>query len=125
MQNLVEKKLLRDLRHLKIELEEDEQRIKRLRVTDPYHPAVRMYAIQTSNYLDCCKLGLAYINTIPNSLTRRIFKLRYLDALSLRQVAQRIGGGNTAQNISLIISRQLAQPQQKNAFVQNDENEQT
>lgn len=41
----------------------------------------------------------AYIAAIDDSLTRQAFKLRFMDGLSWRAVAYRIGGGNTADGI--------------------------
>jgi hypothetical protein len=49
---------------------------------------------------------IQYINTIGNSLNRRILNLRYVDGMSWRQIAQRIGG-NTADSIRMIHNRFL------------------
>lgn len=41
----------------------------------------------------------AYIAAVGDSLTRQAFTLRFMDGLSWRAVAYRIGGGNTADEI--------------------------
>lgn len=40
-----------------------------------------------------------YIASVGDSLTRQILALRYIDGLSWLQVANRIGGGNTADSV--------------------------
>ena len=40
-----------------------------------------------------------YIATVPDSLMRQILSLRYINGLSWFQVAQHIGGGNTADSV--------------------------
>lgn len=42
---------------------------------------------------------LSYIAKIDDALTRQIFTLRYIEQLSWRQVAQRVGGGNTLESV--------------------------
>jgi len=42
---------------------------------------------------------MSYIAKIDDALTRQIFSLRYIDQLSWSHVAQRIGGGNTAESV--------------------------
>ncbi len=48
-----------------------------------------------------------YIADIPDSLTRQIFTLRFVNGLSWRQVAFSIGGGNSEASVKMIAYRHL------------------
>ncbi len=48
-----------------------------------------------------------YIETIPDSQTRQIFVLRFVDGLSWRQVAFKVGGGNTDDSVRKVCFRYL------------------
>ena len=48
-----------------------------------------------------------YIVGIPDSLTRQIFTLRFIDGLSWRRVAYSIGGGNTEDSVKKVCYRYL------------------
>lgn len=48
-----------------------------------------------------------YIATIPDSLTRQIFTLRFVNGLDWAQVAYSIGGGNTADSVKKTCYRYL------------------
>ncbi len=48
-----------------------------------------------------------YITEIPDSFMRQIFTLRFIDGLEWRDVAQRMGGGNSWKNISNMCYRYL------------------
>ena len=48
-----------------------------------------------------------YIASIPDSLTRQIFALRFVNGLSWRQVAFRVGGGNTEESVKKVVYRYL------------------
>lgn len=50
-----------------------------------------------------------YISDIPDSLTRQIFTLRFIEGLTWEQVAARTGGNNTAKNCSIICYRYIRQ----------------
>ena len=50
-----------------------------------------------------------YIASVEDSFIRQIFVLRYIDCLSWRQVAQRIGGNNTEDSIRMAHNRFLEQ----------------
>lgn len=50
-----------------------------------------------------------YIADIPDSFTRQIFALRFIDGLTWEQVAAKIGGYNTAKNCSNICYRYIRQ----------------
>ena len=49
-----------------------------------------------------------YIADIPDSLTRQIFTLRFINGLSWYQVAMHIGGGNTEDSVRMACNRYLA-----------------
>lgn len=48
-----------------------------------------------------------YIASVPDSLTRQIFTLRFIECLSWAKVAARIGGGNTDTAVRLRVYRYL------------------
>lgn len=48
-----------------------------------------------------------YIADIPDSLTRQIFTLRFINGLSWLQVAYSIGGNNTEQGVKMICYRYI------------------
>ena len=48
-----------------------------------------------------------YISSIPDSLTRQIFTLRFVNGLSRLQVAFSIGGGNTEQSVKMVCYRYI------------------
>lgn len=48
-----------------------------------------------------------YINEIPDSTTRQIFKLRFVDGLKYDEIALRLGGGNTFEGVRKRVYRYL------------------
>lgn len=48
-----------------------------------------------------------YIADIPDSLTRQIFTLRFIDGLSWVRVAHGVGGGNTEAGVKMICYRYI------------------
>ena len=50
-----------------------------------------------------------YIADIPDSLTRQIFTLRFIEGLTWEQIAAKMGGYNTAKNCSNICYRYIRQ----------------
>lgn len=50
-----------------------------------------------------------YISDIPDSLTRQIFTLRFIEGLTWEDVAAKAGGNNTAKNCSNICYRYIRQ----------------
>lgn len=48
-----------------------------------------------------------YIADIPDSLTRQIFALRFINGLNWVQVAMSIGGDNTDKGVQMIVKRYL------------------
>lgn len=48
-----------------------------------------------------------YIAEIPDSLTRQIFKLRFVDGKTWLQVAVGVGGGNTEESVRKVCTRYI------------------
>lgn len=51
-----------------------------------------------------------FVNDIPDNLTLRAVKLRYIDGnkkMSWNKIARKIGGGNTADSIRMLVTRYL------------------
>ena len=48
-----------------------------------------------------------YISGIPDSLTRQIFALRFINGLNWHQTAMRVGGGNTDESVRKRVYRYL------------------
>lgn len=48
-----------------------------------------------------------YINSIDDSQMRRMIKYKYIEELSWQQVAERMGGGNTADGCRMAVDRYL------------------
>lgn len=48
-----------------------------------------------------------WINEIPDSLTREIFKCRFVECMSWLQVARSVGGSNTEGSVKMICYRYL------------------
>lgn len=49
-----------------------------------------------------------YIASIPDSFTRQIIRLRFVDGLTWRQVAQNVGGNNTEDGVRKTVNRFLS-----------------
>ena len=118
-------KELSQLYYLNREIETDKERLERLRarVSDPSSPnlsgmpgggsyenrferymaeIVDLEAIIEAKITQCLHERNRlerYIADIPDSLTRQIFTLRFVNGLSWRQVAFHVGGGNTEDSI--------------------------
>ena len=54
-----------------------------------------------------------YIADIPDSLTRMIFTLRFINGLTWLQVALHIGGGNTADSVRMTCNRYISKENEK------------
>lgn len=54
-----------------------------------------------------------WINEIPDSLTREIFKCRFVECMSWLQVARSVGGSNTEGSVKMICYRYLDGEEQK------------
>lgn len=48
-----------------------------------------------------------YISNIPDSFTRRIFRMRFIDDLSWRKIARKCDGNYTADSVRMIVVRFL------------------
>ena len=48
-----------------------------------------------------------YINNIPDSFTRRIFRMRFIDGLTWGKIAMTIGGNQTSDSVRMICKRFL------------------
>ena len=48
-----------------------------------------------------------YISEIPDSLTRQIFQLRFINGLTWVQIAFSVGGGNTEGSVKMIFFRYI------------------
>ena len=53
--------------------------------------------------------GISYIAEIPDSLTRQIFQLRFINGLTWTQIAFSVGGGNTEEGVRKRVYRYLEQ----------------
>lgn len=53
-----------------------------------------------------------YISSIPDSLTRQIFALRFINGLNWYQTAMHIGGGNTEDSVRQRVYRYLKSTQE-------------
>lgn len=61
-----------------------------------------------------------YIAEIPDSLTRQIFTLRFVNGMSWVQVAHSVGGGNTEGSVKMICYRYLRQTPNSGASALSD-----
>ena len=55
----------------------------------------------------------SYIADIPDSLTRQIFTLRFVDGLSWWNVARGVGGYNTADGVRMLCTRYIDRENEK------------
>lgn len=126
-------KELSQLYHLNREIEMDQKRLAELEsaVSSPHSPnmdgmphapgygdtlarniaeIVDLKAIISAKQQQClherCRLE-RYIAGIPDSLTRMIFTLRFINGLSWYQIAMHIGGGNTEEGVRKRVYRYL------------------
>lgn len=53
-----------------------------------------------------------YISSIPDSLTRQIFALRFINGLNWYQTAMHVGGGNTEEGVRQRVYRYLKSTQE-------------
>ena len=54
-----------------------------------------------------------YIASIPDSLTRQIFTLRFIDGLTWLHVSHRVGGYNTADSVRMTCNRYIEKQNEK------------
>lgn len=130
-------KELSQLYHLNREIEADKQRLDSLKskVSNPSGPhltgmprggcidnhleryiaeIVDLEAIISAKITQCLHERNRlerYIASIPDSLTRQIFTLRFVNGLNWDQVAAHLGGYNTWKNVSNICYRYISKTQ--------------
>lgn len=64
--------------------------------------------LQRIHNLEIKKRGIeTFIESIEDSLTRRIFRLRFIDGMNWVQVSLKVGGGNTPDGVRMIVNRHL------------------
>ena len=126
-------KELSQLYYLKREIELDQARLKRLRTKLPgtsgpkydampkspgcgdalaYSVAeiVDLESLIVAKQIQCIRERTRlerYIAGIPDSLTRQIFTMRFVDGKTWRQVAFGVGGGNTEDSVKKLTYRYL------------------
>lgn len=126
-------KELSQLYHLNLEIENDQRRLEELegKILSPSSPnlsgmprstvynnkiessvadLIDLKAIISAKQQQCIyeySRLLGYITEIDDSLTREIFTFRFVNGLSWRQVALKIGGNNTEESVKKICYRYL------------------
>ena len=55
-----------------------------------------------------------YIAEIPDSLTRQIFQLRFINGLTWTQIAFSVGGDNTADGVRMVCNRYIKKANKEN-----------
>lgn len=105
---------LNQLRYLRRELPADRRRLTALVRERPDTPAETAEICgRIAERMKRCAVEIArleaYITAIDDSLTRQAFILRFIDGLSWRAVAYRIGGGNTVGSVKMLVRRYLKQ----------------
>ena len=132
---------LSQLYHLNREIDEDKKRLEELRVKSCYPQStigmpdvsgstaasgskVDRYAAETADLEAIISAKLIqcmhernrlerYIADIPDSLTRQIFTLRFINGLSWLQVAYSLGGNNTESSVKMICYRYIDKENEK------------
>lgn len=105
-------KELSQLYYYRNEMKYLEEQITTLDAMGDVQELTKLRDILSARKLLCVKLRTeleAYISTIDDSLTRQIIHHRFVCACSWRQVAQRVGGGNSAEGVKKICYRFLRQ----------------
>lgn len=126
-------KELSQLYHLNLEIENDRRRLEELeeKISSPSSPnlsgmprstvynnkiessvadLIDLKAIISAKQQQCIyeyRRLLGYITEIDDSLTREIFTYRFVNGLSWRQVAVKMGGNNTEESVKKICYRYL------------------
>lgn len=94
---------LYQLRDLKKEIEEQQRRITKI---DNEELKALLNASLTAYWRTYIDLEM-YINNIPDSFTRRIFRLRFIDGYTWNKIAILVGGNQTGDSIRKICKRFL------------------
>ena len=100
-------KELSQLYYINREIERDQERLEQLRTSVSAPGAPNYDGMPKSpsfeNRLE------RYIAEIPDSLTRQIFQLRFINGLTWTQIAFSVGGGNTEEGVRKRVYRYLEQ----------------
>lgn len=94
---------LYQLKDLRKEIEEQK---RRLRKVDDERAARLISESLTAYWRAYVELEM-YIRNIPDSFTRRIFRLRFIDGETWTRVAIEVGGGQTGDSVRKICKRFL------------------
>lgn len=94
---------LYQLRDLKKEIEEQQRRISKI---DNDELKAMLNASLTAYWRTYIDLEM-FISNIPDSFTRRIFRLRFIDCYTWNKVAIVIGGNQTGDSVRKIVTRFL------------------
>ncbi len=94
---------LYQLRDLKKEIDEQQRRIAKI---DNDELRAMLNSNLTAYWRTYIDLEM-YINNIPDSFTRRIFRLRFIDGFTWNRIAVRVGGNQTGDSVRKIVKRFL------------------
>lgn len=56
----------------------------------------------------------SFVESIPDSITRRIFRYKYYNGMSWQKIAFCVGGGNSADGVRMIHNRYLQKYEKEN-----------
>ena len=94
---------LYQLRDLKKEIDEQQRRIAKI---DNDELKAMLNSNLTAYWRTYIDLEM-YINNIPDSFTRRIFRLRFIDGFTWNRIAVLVGGNQTCDSVRKIVKRFL------------------
>lgn len=94
---------LYQLKDLKKEIEEQQRRISKI---DNDELKAMLNASLTAYWRTYIYLEM-YISNIPDSFTRRIFRMRFIDLYTWNKIAILIGGNQTGDSVRKIVTRYL------------------
>ena len=109
-------KELSQLYYCRKEIKHLEEQINILDAAKDSHEFAKLRDILSVRKNLCVKLRTeleSYISTIDDSLTRQIIFHRFVYRCSWQQVAQRVGGGNSAESVKKICYRHLRHSERK------------
>lgn len=75
-------------------------------------PQMRKWHRDAQYHVDNCRAAEEYIASIEDSVTRRIFELRYLEGEKMptwEDVAAQVGGGNSESAVKMRVTRYLSE----------------
>lgn len=94
---------LYQLKDLKKEIEEQQRRISKI---DNDELKAMLNASLTAYWRTYIDLEM-YISNIPDSFTRRIFRMRFIDLYTWNKIAILLGGNQTGDSVRKIVTRYL------------------